>query len=135
MTSLGFENYAEALKIYLSKYREVGSPHPFRETSALQASLLQHIIAAFSGRTLTVSKTQSTRGENQQQQRPSSGGFGATGATSNTTAPSTFAGTAESANNILGEQQTESSEHDSSAYGGLYSAQVPNNGPGGNPQY
>lgn len=24
MTSLGFENYAEALKIYLSKYREVG---------------------------------------------------------------------------------------------------------------
>lgn len=27
MTSLGFENYAEALKIYLSKYREV-SPIP-----------------------------------------------------------------------------------------------------------
>jgi hypothetical protein len=26
MTSLGFENYAEALKIYLSKYREVRSP-------------------------------------------------------------------------------------------------------------
>lgn len=26
MTSLGFENYAEALKVYLSKYREVGSP-------------------------------------------------------------------------------------------------------------
>lgn len=24
MTSLGFENYSEALKIYLSKYREVG---------------------------------------------------------------------------------------------------------------
>lgn len=24
MTSLGFENYAEALKVYLSKYREVG---------------------------------------------------------------------------------------------------------------
>lgn len=29
MTSLGFENYAEALKIYLSKYREVShDPHP-----------------------------------------------------------------------------------------------------------
>lgn len=28
MTSLGFENYSEALKIYLSKYREVGSPPP-----------------------------------------------------------------------------------------------------------
>lgn len=26
MTSLGFENYAEALKIYLSKYREVNHP-------------------------------------------------------------------------------------------------------------
>lgn len=25
MTSLGFENYAEALKVYLSKYREVTS--------------------------------------------------------------------------------------------------------------
>lgn len=28
MTSLGFENYAEALKIYLSKYREVSFPYP-----------------------------------------------------------------------------------------------------------
>ena len=27
MTSLGFENYAEALKIYLSKYREVRTPN------------------------------------------------------------------------------------------------------------
>lgn len=27
MTSLGFENYAEALKIYLSKYREVCEAH------------------------------------------------------------------------------------------------------------
>jgi hypothetical protein len=26
MQSLGFENYAEALKIYLVKYREVSSP-------------------------------------------------------------------------------------------------------------
>jgi len=26
MTSLGFENYSEALKIYLSKYREVSIP-------------------------------------------------------------------------------------------------------------
>ncbi|KAI1499141.1 nuclear transcription factor Y subunit B-3 [Biscogniauxia marginata] len=43
MTSLGFENYAEALKIYLSKYRE---------------------------------QSQSNRGENQQN-RPSSQGYGA----------------------------------------------------------
>lgn len=26
MTSLGFENYSEALKIYLAKYREVRGP-------------------------------------------------------------------------------------------------------------
>jgi len=26
MTSLGFENYAEALKIYLARYREVSCP-------------------------------------------------------------------------------------------------------------
>ncbi|KAL2166196.1 hypothetical protein VTG60DRAFT_3134 [Thermothelomyces hinnuleus] len=45
MSSLGFENYAEALKIYLSKYRE---------------------------------QSQSNRGENQQN-RPSSQGYGATG--------------------------------------------------------
>lgn len=32
MTSLGFENYAEALKIYLAKYREV-SPHATLDTS------------------------------------------------------------------------------------------------------
>lgn len=32
MTSLGFENYAEALKIYLSKYREVGRNELFAAT-------------------------------------------------------------------------------------------------------
>ena len=33
MSSLGFENYAEALKIYLSKYREVClPPMPIRPT-------------------------------------------------------------------------------------------------------
>jgi hypothetical protein len=36
MTSLGFENYGEALKIYLARYREVG----FRNT--LQAHRLYH---------------------------------------------------------------------------------------------
>jgi hypothetical protein len=34
MTSLGFENYAEALKIYLSKYREVATPFPLLERSS-----------------------------------------------------------------------------------------------------
>jgi hypothetical protein len=32
MTSLGFENYAEALKIYLAKYREASKPHLLRGT-------------------------------------------------------------------------------------------------------
>lgn len=34
MTSLGFENYAEALKIYLSKYREVCIVHISARNSA-----------------------------------------------------------------------------------------------------
>jgi nuclear transcription Y subunit beta len=33
MTSLGFENYSEALKIYLSKYREVSQSNRDRETA------------------------------------------------------------------------------------------------------
>jgi histone H3/H4 len=36
MTSLGFENYAEALKIYLSKYREVSFKFPENFTSIFQ---------------------------------------------------------------------------------------------------
>ena len=40
MTSTGFENYAEALKIYLSKYREVSHTH---DTAI---SLLVQLIAA-----------------------------------------------------------------------------------------
>jgi hypothetical protein len=37
MTSLGFENYAEALKIYLAKYREVRDPlsQPYNPTGNL----------------------------------------------------------------------------------------------------
>ncbi|OTA99562.1 hypothetical protein M426DRAFT_27397 [Hypoxylon sp. CI-4A] len=58
MTSLGFENYAEALKIYLSKYREVLFP-----------SLS---LASGSARR----QSQSNRGENQQN-RPNSQGYGA----------------------------------------------------------
>jgi nuclear transcription Y subunit beta len=36
MTSLGFENYSEALKIYLSRYREIGGTRP---SSQIRASL------------------------------------------------------------------------------------------------
>lgn len=38
MTSLGFENYSEALKIYLSKYREVGSRLSFHQVRVRQAA-------------------------------------------------------------------------------------------------
>ena len=38
MTSLGFDNYAEALKIYLSKYREVSIKPPFRPTPFIFAA-------------------------------------------------------------------------------------------------
>lgn len=62
MTSLGFENYAEALKIYLSKYREVSLVFP----SLTPDHSLRSI------------QTQSARGENQG--RPSSSGYGAAGA-------------------------------------------------------
>ena len=34
MTSTGFENYAEALKIYLSKYREVSRPLSLTSSSS-----------------------------------------------------------------------------------------------------
>lgn len=36
MTSLGFENYSEALKIYLSRYREIGGTRP---SSQIRTSL------------------------------------------------------------------------------------------------
>jgi len=42
MTSLGFENYSEALKIYLARYREMGATRPSsqaRNLPALQAPL------------------------------------------------------------------------------------------------
>lgn len=89
MTSLGFENYAEALKIYLAKYRE----------------------------------TQSARGENQQN-RPSSQGFGSAAAvgpssTVNPAAGNTF-NNPEGSNNVLGGQQPEAGEHDPSGFGSLY---------------
>ena len=63
MTSLGFENYAEALKIYLTKYREV-----------IKSSQSPEI------RQLTPLQTQSARGDNQNSNRPGSSGFGPSGA-------------------------------------------------------
>jgi len=35
MTSLGFENYGEALKIYLARYREVSFRHAIRQPTGI----------------------------------------------------------------------------------------------------
>jgi len=85
MTSLGFENYAEALKIYLSKYREVSPGHAL--TSQCETDDFQ---------------TQSTRAENQN--RPtSSGGFPSGGPVGGAS------GTANAAGGYAGGQQNTTS--------------------------
>lgn len=84
MTSLGFENYAEALKIYLSKYRETQSArgeNQNRPTSSGYGSGGGPV-----------------------------GGSGASGANATTSATS-FAGQSEGANNILS-PHIDAAEHD-----------------------
>lgn len=70
MTSLGFENYSEALKIYLSKYREVGSHLSFHQVRVRQAA---------QGANDYLQQSQSNRSENQQGRPGSQGGYGAQG--------------------------------------------------------
>lgn len=77
----------------------------------------------------TTLQTQSSRGENQQN-RPSSQGFGSgaasgSGAAPNASSAANFSGNTETSNNIMGGQQTESSEHDGGGYGSIYGAQIP----------
>jgi nuclear transcription Y subunit beta len=130
MTSLGFENYAEALKIYLAKYREVSifsiiaSLH---KVSGLYPDnyFITFVPMASANKDL---QTQSTRGENQQN-RPGSQGFGSaapsgSGAAPNASSTANFSGNTETSNNIMGGQQAESSEHDQGGYGSLYGAQI-----------
>jgi len=142
MTSLGFENYAEALKIYLSKYREVGNPNPKDQPSpspSPQSSLSQDGFPTLQDRAsrrsyfhlLTRRQTQSARGENQ---RPPSAGYGAGGPVGGPGGPGPARPTgfpdAESANTMLN-PNLDPSEQDASAYG--YPAMVgqPHNGAGG----
>ncbi|KAJ5678825.1 CCAAT-binding factor complex subunit HapC [Penicillium macrosclerotiorum] len=94
MTSLGFENYAEALKIYLSKYRE----------------------------------TQSARGENQN--RPTSSGYGAGGPVGAAGGRPGYAEGAEGANSIMNPNM-DPSEQDATAYGYPPMVGQPHNGAGG----
>ncbi|CAG7975071.1 unnamed protein product [Penicillium salamii] len=114
MTSLGFENYAEALKIYLSKYREDLDAR----TAQMPSSLL-----------LIAHQTQSARGENQ---RPPSAGYGAGGPVGapgqGPARPAGFAD-AEGGNPMLN-PNLDPSEQDATAYGYPSMVGQPHNGAG-----
>ncbi|MCJ1234128.1 hypothetical protein MMC14_002086 [Varicellaria rhodocarpa] len=111
MTSLGFENYAEALKIYLTKYRE----------------------------------TQSTRGDNQNPNRPSSSygtssgqppggslGGGGTGGAPNAVA-SAYQAQPEGSSGGLMAAQLENPEQDPNPFGSVYPPGNTHNGPNADP--
>lgn len=107
MTSLGFENYAEALKIYLSKYREVRMPLLLLTVHGLTYG--QHEDEISNQR---LQQSQSNRGENQN--RPGSQGYGAAGGSN--PGSGAFPGA-----DLQGEGA------DPAAYA-LYGAQAPHNG-------
>ncbi|KAL1998875.1 hypothetical protein VTN02DRAFT_5444 [Thermoascus thermophilus] len=106
MTSLGFENYAEALKIYLSKYRETQS-------------------ARGENQNRPTSSGYNTGG-------PVGGGVSAppSGRPSTGTAPAAFSGAPEGSNNILS-PNLDPSEQDTSAYGYTSMVGQGHNGTGG----
>ncbi|KAI4249841.1 MAG: hypothetical protein LQ352_005533 [Teloschistes flavicans] len=123
MTSLGFENYAEALKIYLSKYRESPAPHPPRLEDFVKPAI-DHVF-----------KTQSARGENQQ--RPGSG-YGSSSAQPGPSSGSVGSGPPAPSSSaayhpqgeILSPHGLEGAESESTAYGQVYPSGSGNNGVG-----
>ncbi|KAI4230988.1 MAG: hypothetical protein LQ349_005899 [Xanthoria aureola] len=129
MTSLGFENYAEALKIYLSKYREA--------RVAFCTAPSYPPVSRGGTANDRCSKTQSARGENQQ--RPGSG-YGSQGAQPGpssgnlgpgATAPSTSTGyphQGEGVNSILSPHTLEGGETENAPYGQVYPPGASNNG-------
>ncbi|KAJ5543357.1 Histone-fold [Penicillium sp. DV-2018c] len=121
MTSLGFENYAEALKIYLSKYREVEcpftpvtpgtSPGNSQDTPPDKPQPRLKFVPGSS--MLTKFQTQSARGENQ---RPPSAGYGTGGPGG--AGPARPAGFSEAeGGNTMMNPNLDPSEQDASAYG------------------
>ncbi|MCJ1334738.1 hypothetical protein MMC09_000003 [Bachmanniomyces sp. S44760] len=92
MTSLGFENYAEALKIYLSKYRETQSARGENQNRP--------------------NSSYGTGG-----QPP--GGVPTAGGTANAASSTGYSGQAENTNSLLG-AQLESTDQESSPYGNVY---------------
>ncbi|KAL8894741.1 MAG: hypothetical protein Q9192_004084 [Flavoplaca navasiana] len=147
MTSLGFENYAEALKIYLSKYREVSHPIFFRCRLALHIPPHPPSVQLFLSVSLRMAeaqltgafKTQSARGENQQ--RPGSG-YGSQGAQPGPSSASAGPGAAapststayhqqsEGVNSILTPHTLEGGETENAPYGQVYPPGTGNNGVG-----
>ena len=123
MTSLGFENYAEALKIYLSKYREVCIPYSFL------AEDLHPLVTVLCIRADSQGQTQSARGENQP--RPTSGygapaGPGTVGSGNLVGGPavsssSAFPGHSEGVNNAtFGPHGLDPSDQDTNPYSNVY---------------
>ncbi|KAL1970701.1 hypothetical protein VTN77DRAFT_4345 [Rasamsonia byssochlamydoides] len=108
MTSLGFENYAEALKIYLSKYRETQSARGENQNRP----------------------TSSSYNSGGPVGGAASGAPAARGAPATATSSTNFAGASENSNNIM-PTNMDPSEQDNSGYG--YSSMVGqgHNGTGG----
>ncbi|KAI4205623.1 MAG: hypothetical protein LQ346_001407 [Caloplaca aetnensis] len=132
MTSLGFENYAEALKIYLSKYRE----HTLH-------SCTPHFVPVQSSAIVDQDpKTQSARGDNQQrpgsgygapagQAGPSSGSAGPGPAAPS--APGAYHPQGEGVNSIISPHGLEGGETENAPYGQVYPPGSGNNGVGHEP--
>jgi len=128
MTSTGFENYAEALKIYLAKYREVScvcSPPHGRSNHLLYTS-----VRTSSSALICESQSQSQRGDNQQP-RPGSGygapgggqpGAGApgTGGAADPSTSAAYQGQDQAVNNILSPHGLDPSQQQPDPYGGVY---------------
>lgn len=142
MTSLGFENYAEALKIYLSKYREVSTFFFFFFLLLFSSVRLSFVAWVWQDENnlnnqIDWFETQSSRGENQN--RPPSSGYstggpvgggvpGAPGASS--AGPSGFPVPSENPNNLLSPNMNPN-EQDTTAYGYPHMVGATHNGAGG----
>ncbi|EFX05803.1 ccaat-binding factor complex subunit [Grosmannia clavigera kw1407] len=123
MTSLGFENYAEALKIYLSKYREVWSIFPVHVIGVLLC-FCTCLLSPFSN--ASWQQSQSNRGDNQQG-HPGGQGYGTAGA-AGAGAP---AGSFEGGPDLSGQP----AEGGADASGYIYGAQTGHNGAAGGDGY
>ncbi|KAL9041161.1 MAG: hypothetical protein Q9214_004203 [Letrouitia sp. 1 TL-2023] len=105
MTSLGFENYAEALKIYLSKYRETQSARGDNQQ-----------------------RPGSGYGSTGAQPGPSTGNVGS--GPNPSSASTGYQPQGEGVNSILGSHSLEGGEQESSPYGHVYPPGTSNNGVG-----